>query len=154
MEDSLLEWETYEYPPKNHTTDWYWAVGIIAVSIALVSIIFGDLIFGILILIAAFTLCLYAARPPRMVHFELNRRGLLIDKRLYPYDTIESFWIEERTVHSRLLLKSKKTMMPYIIVPLSADLNLEDLQQFLLQYLKQKEHHEPLSHQIIEYLGF
>ena len=43
--------------------------------------------------------------------------------------------------------------MPYIIIPLG-DADPETVRNFLLEYLNEEEHSEPLSHKLMEYLGF
>jgi hypothetical protein len=148
-----IEWENFEYEYKHKTADWYWAVGIITVSIAVASILYGNIIFAILLIVGAFTLCLHAARQPHLIHFELNHEGVLVGKLLYPYSTIESFWVEDRDGDPRILLKSRKIFMPYIIVPLGAVMP-ETAHAYLSQYLPEEEHHEPLLQKVMEYLGF
>lgn len=153
MEHDYIGWEAFEYEPRNHTTDWYWAVGIISVSLAIVALFFGNVIFAILILLSAFTLCLFAAQDPQTINLEINEKGVIIEKRLYPYDTLQSFWIDE-IPFPKILLKSKKMFMPYIVMPLHDDLDRDEVRELLLRRIKEVEHSESIFHKIMEYLGF
>ena len=148
-----ISWQTKEYIHTEKTTDWYWIVGIITISIALISIIFGNLIFGILIIVASFTLTLFASRKPEMVEVEINQRGVLHGKTLYPYDHLDSFWIETREFHGRILLKSKKVLMPFVVIFLE-DIEPEKIRETLLQHLPEEEHTEPLLEKLLIYFGF
>ena len=65
-------WEAHEYIFQEKTSDWYWAVGIIAVSLAVLLIIFGNVLFALVVLIGSFTLSIFAARRPDLVRFEIN----------------------------------------------------------------------------------
>lgn len=149
----ILEWEDYPYEYKHKTQDWYWALGIIALSGALASILFGNILLGILIIIGGFTLGVHAAHRPTVIHFELTPEGIISDKILYPYESLESFWVEEDHNDTRILFKSKKMLMPYIIVPLGGVLP-ETARAYLARYIKEVEHHEPIFQKMLEYLGF
>ena len=114
-------WEAHEYTFQEKSSDWYWAVGIVAISIAVISIIFGNVLLALLILLGSFSLSLFAAKHPVYVRFEINKTGVLIDRTLYPYGTLESFWVEDNRhldLESKLFLKSQRLAMPIIAVPL------------------------------------
>jgi hypothetical protein len=149
-----LRWEGHEYSYSEKSVDWYWAVGIVALSGAVASILLGNFLFGILILLGAFTLSLFAARKPNAVTFEITRRGILIDKKLFPYNTLDSFWIHEDTHHTTLLVRSRKAIMPLIMIPLSGSVNAESVHLSLSRFLEEEEHDMPISHRLVEYFGF
>ncbi len=149
-------WETHEYKYKEKTSDWYWAAGIIVVSGAILSVFFGNVLFALLIIIGGLSLCLFAARPPSHLRFEINHSGLLVERTLYPYATIESFWVEDNNhldTHSKVIFKSKRLAVPLIVIPLD-EVDPEHLRDFLLDHIPEKEHTEPLAHHIFERLGF
>jgi hypothetical protein len=149
-----IRWGGHEYSYSEKSVDWYWAVGIVALSGAVAAILLGNFLFGILILIGAFTLSLFAARKPNTVTFEINRRGILIDKKLFPYNTLDSFWIHEDTHHATLLVRSQKAMMPLIMIPLSEPVDAEIVHLSLSRFLEEEEHDMPISHRLVEYFGF
>ena len=153
MPDLSLKWSAPEYHQYTRSVDWFWAVGIITVSIAVLAFIFGNALFGILIVLSAGILIFYAVRAPEDVNYEINNRGIVVGKELYPYLTIESFWIETRNGDPKIILKSKKAVMPYIIIPVHDD-SVDDISAVLHQFLEEKELQEPASHKIMEYLGF
>ena len=89
-----------------------------------------------------------------MVHFSINDKGVSVQKTLYPYSNLESFWIEEiNNGKSRLILKSKKKLAPFISLPIK-NVPEESIREHLLYYLPEEEHQEPLLIKIMEYLGF
>lgn len=153
MEKVSLTWQAPEYNHYQRTTDWFWAVGIITLSIAVLAFIYNNALFGILILISAGILVFYAVREPGVINYEINQRGIMIDKDLHPYLTIESFWIETRHGEPKIILKSKKNLLPYIIIPLHEE-SVDDVSNVLSEFLEEKELQEPVSHKIMEYLGF
>ena len=111
-----LHWQTLEYEERERSADWYWAVGIITVSLAIASIIFNTVLFALVIILGGFVLSVYAARPPHEIDIVLDDLGIKIDKIFYPYRTLESFWVEQRGDSFRVLVKSQRLIMPYIII--------------------------------------
>jgi len=149
-----LEWDAHEYEHKERTQDWFWAVGIVTVSIAVASIIFGNIIFGILILISAFALSLFATRPPSTLHVVVDEKGVTREHVRYPYSTLKSFWIDVEHPHKKIILRSDRMFMPLIIIPLSDDVDADELHDTLMQVLPEEFHSIPFIEKVLEYLGF
>ena len=152
-----ISWKALEYEHKEKHPDWFWSLGVIVLAGAVTAIIFGNILFAILLVVGAFTLALYASRKPEHIYVTLSDRGVIINKRLYPYLTLDSFWVEDVEDHSntipKLILKSKKLLMPYIIIPVE-EVSPDEVRDFLLNHLPEEEHEEPLAHRIMERLGF
>lgn len=148
-----ISWESVEYIHTEKTNDWYWIVGIVTLSIAVISIILNNVIFAILIIISSFTLSLFASRKPDMVPVHIDNLGVTFGKTHYPYLNLESFWIETRDNFPRLLVKSKKILMPYIVIHIHID-DAGEIRTILGQHLREEEHTEPLLEKILIYLGF
>lgn len=148
-----ISWQTHEYLHTQKTADWYWIVGIVAISLALIAIILNNIIFGILIVVSAFTLSLFASRKPQIVDISIDNAGITMGRNRYPYKELDSFWVETRDNNHRILLKSKKVFMPFIVIFLE-DMDPEEIKHRLSQYLPEEEHLEPLLEKILIYLGF
>jgi hypothetical protein len=149
----LIEWDAPEHHYTEKNNDWYWAVGIITFTAAALAFIFGNVIFGILILVGVFALVVHASRRPGLMHVEINDRGVVIDRVLYPFLTLESFWIDAHEHPPKILLKSTKTFMPYISVYIE-EVDREHVREILLNYIAETEHQEPLTQKILERFGF
>ena len=149
-----IEWEANEYEHKERSQDWYWAVGIIAISVAVASVIFGNIVFGILILVSAFALSLYVNRVPEKTKVIVNERGITKNKVLYPYGSLESFWIDIDHPHKKILLRSRKIFMPLIVIPLADEVDPYRLERTLTNFIPEEFHVLPLVERLLEYLGF
>ena len=154
LESFKIEWEAHEYEHKERSPDWFWAVGIISVAVAITSIIFGNVIFGILVIIATFALILFINREPERTRSSINERGVSRGKTHYPYSTLDSYWIDIEHPHKKILLKSKKLLMPLIMVPLSEEIDPEEIDEALIRFIPREFHNLPLVEQMLEYLGF
>lgn len=149
-----IEWEAHEHEHKERSTDWFWAVGIIAVAVAVTSIILGNIIFAILILVGAFSLALFINRPPVTTRIVIDEKGITRDKVRYPYSELRSFWVDVEHPHKKIILRSDKTFMPLIIVPLNDEIDADEVHEALLSFLQEEYHDLPLLEKVLEYLGF
>ena len=96
---------------------------------------------------------MHAGKKPSLLHCILDKRGLRIDNMLYPYQSLQSFWITDDEENAKLIIESNKSLMPYIILPLPQG-GTDRVRDFLLDVVDEEEHYEPLSHRVMDYLGF
>ncbi len=149
-----IYWEAPEHNHIEKTADWYWVLGILAIAASVASIIFDNTLFGILILLAAMTMFITGNKHPRVIPFEVSPRGIRIDTDLYPYATLESFYIdEENHTGPQLLVKSKKLFVPLLILPIPEEY-VDDIESIVASRIMEEHLEEPLSHKIMEFVGF
>lgn len=151
---TLVEWEAEEYEHHEKPKEWYWAVGIVALGFLVLAVILKNFLFAILVILAWFTLIMYAARRPKTLHFAVTSRGIKVADWIYPYQNLEHFWINYDPPHVRqLYLISKKTFSPLISIPLGhADPN--EIREHLLKFLEEKEIEESLFDVIARFFRF
>jgi hypothetical protein len=150
---ALISWSAPAHLYTEKRPDWYWAVGIITLALAVTAFIFGDAITGIFVVVAAVALVVHASRPPHTVRYEISDRGIAFDDDLYPFLTLDSFWIPHDEEPPKILLKSRKLFMPLIVVYID-DVEPEEVRQVLLKYIAETEHREPFVKKLLEWLGF
>ncbi len=149
----ILRWNAYEHEHIERGSDWFWALGIVAVSIAIVSILFHDILFSALILIAAITIAILAVHPPELVEFEVSERGIRVAGKLHRYDEIISFWVEdEHDGRPLLLVDTIKFMHPNIIIPIE-HIDPHTVRAYLKQHTEEVHMKEPVAHKILEFFG-
>ncbi len=151
--EPLITWNAPEHFHSEKGSDWYWAVGIITVALSAVAFIFGNFITGVFVLVAAVALVLHAAHPPRQVYHEINDRGLMVDKTFYPFLSLESFWIPHDEMPAKMVIKSRKFLMPFIIVYIE-EIDPEEIREVMLRYIAETEHREHFLHRMLEKFGF
>ena len=129
--EALISWNAPAHIHTEKKPDWYWTVGIITLALAVVAVLFDQIITGIFIVVAATTLVLLSSKPPRILACEINDRGIMVDDTLYPFLSLESFWI------------------PHDEFP-----DPEQVREILLSYIAETEHHESFLKKILEAFGF
>lgn len=157
--DDTISWVAPEYEHREHSADWYWALGIISISLAVAFVIVGNTLLSIIIIVGMGTLLAYAKHPPRNIECCLSKRGVTANEKLYPWETLESFWILEG-IHDtkyphgpKILLTSKKPLMPHIVIPLS-DTVINEVHQSLAHMLPEEPQTEPLPARLMRRIGF
>ncbi|MSU55451.1 MAG: hypothetical protein EXS46_02840 [Candidatus Taylorbacteria bacterium] len=148
-----LVWLAYEYVYREKSSDWYWAVTIIVISIAVTSVLFDNILFAIVIILGFFGLMMYAKRKPHIHQIKIDHRGIEEGRLHYLYSSLDSFWVEDRFGDFKIILKSKRKTLPYIVIPI-IDVDPDVVRNYIGRYIKEEEHHEPIAKQIMEYLGF
>ncbi len=149
----LISWNAPEHIHTEKNNDWYWAVGIITLTAAVLAIMLNNVVFGILIIISAFALVVHSSQKPRIFHYEINDRGIIVNESLYPFLTLESFWIDAHQEKPKLLIKSHKTFMPFLAIYIE-EVDPEEIRDILLNYIAETEHQEPISQKLLELIGF
>lgn len=151
---SLLRWEAHEHEHFERGSDWYWALGIAAVCLAVIAVLFHDALFGLLIIVAAATMALHTRHAPPLSRFEVSERGVKVDDTLHHWDDIISFWIEEDNDGGpTLLVDTTKIMAPNLIIPL-VGVDHAAVRALMAERAAEVPMREPLSHKIMETLGF
>ncbi|MFT5037238.1 MAG: hypothetical protein ACI9VM_000816 [Candidatus Azotimanducaceae bacterium] len=155
--EALARSITWDAPAHHHiekTSDWFWALGIVSLSAGAAAFFFGNYLLAILIIIAAGIMALLVNRPPEIVAYAITTRGLRVGDRLYPYSTLEAFYIDEDDpIGPQLLARSQKLFMPLIIMPIPED-HVEDIEDILEARLPEEHIEEPLATKILEIFGF
>jgi hypothetical protein len=151
---STMQWETLEHTYYEKTNDWYASVIIIAAALMVVELMTKNYLLMTLTFIGAFTFILLATRRPDTVLVEIRKNGIRFGNTLYPYQTLDGFAIIDYTNDRRLLLESNRKIMPLIVIHLPDDMDTEELNEVLEEYLPEKELHESLPHLLLERVGF
>ena len=156
MDDKIrsITWEAYPHHHIERSSDWFWILGIVTLAITIASIVLGNVLFGILIFIAGLVSALQAMHPPQLVPFAVTSRGVQADDKIYPYATLESFYIDDEHRHGpQLFVKSERFFMPLIIIPLPEEY-VDDIEDLVASRLPEEHLEEPFAHILLELVGF
>ena len=149
-----IVWNTLEHTHEEKSGDWFWALGIVAVSSAVAAMLFGNVLFALLILVGAFTIGLLAKKEPASIEIALTPRGVLVGNDFYPYNLLVAFWVDEiEHEEPTLIIDAHRFLTPHIIVPLGEH-DTEHVRTYLEQYLPEREIQEPVMQKALEFFGF
>jgi len=153
-EKNSIEWSAPEFEYYNKNKSWFIVVGAIAAGLFLWAVFTKNFIFALLIGLSYFSVIIFALKKPHNIHLAITPKGLKIDKTLYAFDNLRSFWIfYEPPLIKELSVRSKKMIMPYIKIPLGEQ-NPVEIRRLLLKYLPEKKHKESLIDNLSRQLKF
>jgi len=151
--EEKINWSALEYEHKERGNDWFWALGIVVVAGSATSIIYENYFFALLLIIGALTMVMYTIKRPELVEYEINQKGLVIKKHLFPYESFKTFWVKAE-VNPTLFVKTTRIFMPIIPVPINTE-NAEVIRQIMLsKNIMEEEIKEHPSEKIMDFLGF
>ena len=135
-EEPVFQWEAPEYEYIEKHPKWYWVMGLLLLAIIVYAIITNSILMAILFILIGMLGYVFAEREPRVIRMEINPDGVVVDKIMYEYDDLKSFWIfyEVEAGFKVLSLHSKKTFLPHIHIPVG-DANPILIREVLLNYL-------------------
>jgi len=151
-----VAWKSLEHNHfKDKTADWFWGLGIVTVGVAVLSLYFGNIFFAVIIILFAIISSMLVRKKPELLDFEINRKGIKAGPILYPFSNLESFWVDDGEFEDKIILRSKKAMSPYVILPFDSTVtDAELIRDYLLDYLDEEEMDEPITQMLLEILGF
>jgi hypothetical protein len=153
-ERAFFSWEAHEEKHIERTNDWYWGLGLIAVFGSAGAFLTKNFLFGVFIILAAVVVFLSARKPKEKTFFQITAKGVRRSDTLYRYKTIDSFWVEvEEDDEPTLLLHTSRVMAPIISIPLSEEMDPEQIRSFLGEILEEKVLQEPKLYKMLDRIG-
>lgn len=112
-----VTWTASEYIAHDKGPSWFIALGIILfVAVAGIYFVTKDLVTPIGIAVAGIIFGVFAARPPRVLEYTVDSRGIKIDQKFYSYAELKSFDIVDEGPLPAILLMPLKRFLPPITV--------------------------------------
>ena len=111
-----ISWEAREYIPRDKNVGWYIALIVIGLSLTAVGILVGWWSFSLLIVVSVIALIVYSVRPPRVLKYSMNSKGLKEGGRLYSFDDYRAFGVINDGGHYAIVLTPRKRFAPRVWV--------------------------------------
>lgn len=145
----MITWHSNEFHYREKNEAWPAFVVVGAVVIGVIALSQRNLLFVIFTIIATSLMLVWGRRRPRECAFVLDKKGLHIDDRIYPFHDFSSFALYEDT----LLMHHKSRIRPYfsIIIPHEKD---DAIREYLLAFLPEVEYTESFVEMIGHWLRF
>ncbi len=149
-----IEWTAPEFEQYQKSKSWYIITGAIAGILFLIAIFTKNLLFALMVALSYFIITTYASKKPREIKLAITPKGIKIEKTLYSFENLRSFWLfYDPPEVKELSLRSKKSIMPYIKLPLGEQDPIE-IRQVLIKYLPEKKHKESLTDNLARQIKF
>jgi hypothetical protein len=142
MPKNHLKWTAPEFEHYQKSKSWFAITGVIAGLLFLWALFTKNILFALLIGLSYFSITTYGLKKPREIRLAITPKGVKVNQVLYKFENLKSFWIfYDPPEIKELSLRSKKTIMPYIKIPLGEQ-NPVEVRKVLIKYLPERKHKE------------
>lgn len=139
-----IKWSAPEFNYYSKEKTWFIITGLIAGALFIWALVTRNILFALLIVLSYFSIIAYGLKKPKQVRLAISFRGIKIDKSLYEFDNLKSFWIFYNPPEVKeISLRSRKMIMPYVKIPLGEQ-NPVKVRRALIKYLPEKKQEESL----------
>ena len=114
--DSIINWQAKEYIERKKNAGWYVGLAIVTAALIALSIWLQYWTFLAVIVAAVIALLIYAARPPRTLHYSLSEDGITEGNNLQPFEKFKSFGVLNEENHYSIVLIPKQRFGARMVV--------------------------------------
>jgi len=149
-----LLWRAAEHEHREKEAGWYLIVGLVAIIFFILALFQKNFLFAVFIFSATGLLFSFSRKRSVIYEFRLDKKGLWIEKKLYPYERLIAFSVRERInqLHE-LVLHQRGSTKPHIHIPIDV-ITLKTVRPFLAEYLPEIEHEETAGNIFADFIGF
>ncbi len=147
-------WDGMEHEHVEKSTDWYWGLGIVIVTGIVIAIVSKNYLLAVLLLLGGIMLGVYANDKPEPVHVEISERGIKLNRDLYIYETIASFWMyRDHKDRNQLVVVTGRKIMPQRIISIPETISPVEVRKYLLEFIEEKETKQNMIDMLAESFG-
>ena len=155
MATTRITWDIEETPPQARGVSWYAVAFLVALFSIYLAFTQDNYSFVVVVFLAYVSLMYAWNRTPRVIFFEVNQEGILIEgKKLYQYADLQGFATLNLHSSRLLVLRPKQKARAYLKIPLPLEDTDHKVEEFLTNFLKRIEYEEPLTDVLSRMLGF
>ncbi|MDB5183216.1 MAG: hypothetical protein JWO47_1000 [Candidatus Saccharibacteria bacterium] len=138
--EDAVTWSASEYVGHPKNAGWYLMLAGATASVGvIVYFLTRDVVSTVVIAILGIVVGVFAARQPQVMEYALDRSGIHLGSRFYPYNVFKTFSVAEDGAFSHVTLLPLKRFLPPITVHYSPD-DEEKIIKTLADYLPFEEH--------------
>jgi hypothetical protein len=154
MQEQLLQWRGAHYVAKQKSVDWFWILGLIVVLCTCLAIYLQNYTFAAVIFVGGIAIGLFANDTDSEKKYTITKQGILTNDTLLEYSQIASFSVFAEGLASRrqLLLTLKKSFFVHVSIPLSEEVDHEELRLTLRKFILEKKRLPDLSDAVMHWL--
>ncbi len=151
--NNKLSWAVPAYSHDKKTVDWFWGLGIIILAMAIASIILKNYYFAVVLILGGGMMSYFAHKEPETLYYNLDKDGLKVKDRLYPFKTIKAFWIKKEESPA-LFIRTDRFFLPEIKIRINNNVADKIREIFVNQNITEEEMKEHLSETIMDMIGY
>ena len=135
-----IAWSASEYIANPKNAAWFISLALASVAVTVVVyVLTRDVISSVAIIMLGFIVGVFAARQPQELRYALDRSGVHMGQKFYPYHSFKSFSVVPDGAFNYVSLLSLQRFMPPIALHFSPQ-DEDKILKTLADYLPYEEH--------------
>ena len=133
--DSMVTWDTWEFPPNDRSRGWDIISALIAGGLIVYAVATKNYLFAILVLLMGVTVLINSLRRPKRIVVHVTTIGVVVGQEFYPFKDMKDFSIVYNPPEVKILyIDFNNILRPLIAIPIE-DANPNDIRENLLPYV-------------------
>ncbi len=149
---NIFSWTFKEKRKQKKGPLWYFIAIVIVIFLLILSIKQKNWFFIIIIALSVFLYISFEKQKPQKFKIRISGQGVELGKKLYPFTQLDGFGFQEEENKKFLVLETSKIGRKFIKFPLKVD--EDELANFLIKYLPEKEYEDTLLDRLEEIIKF
>ena len=152
-EEPAFQWQASEYVQHHKGGGWY--VGLATIVLALLAIAFftQQWLSIAVFLVMATAVVVYAHKPPRILLYQLDSNGIIIENKPYNYSQFRSFAVLQDLTWHAIDLEPTQRFMPRLTV-IFDDEDFDSIVDHLTLHLPRADRQPDMVERLTRYLRF
>jgi hypothetical protein len=152
-DEPAFQWQASEYVQHHKGPGWYSGLGAIILILLGVAIITHQWLSIAVFLVMAIAVVVYAHKPPRILTYMLDFKGITIEDKFYPYDQFRSFAVLQDSEWHAIDLEPTQRFMPRLTVIFVSE-DLDGIVEHLSLHLPRTDRQPDLIERLTRYVRF
>ncbi|MAG44353.1 hypothetical protein CL633_00500 [bacterium] len=151
--DVFLSWQIKEKSGSQKNLTWFIILAIITVGLVIFAFFSNSPLMALLFILISVVIYLSNFNKTEILKCKIAKQGLYMQKRFFPWNELESFWIFYDPPRIKILsIKAKKTLLSCLTMPLTNQ-NPSQIRKILLKYMPEIEQEESLIDTLAKKIG-
>lgn len=141
--NNLIQWRTLEFEPHSVSRSFYIGSSLFLLATIIYALSSNSPIMAITFILIGIMGFITLEKEPIMLHCAINKDGIIVNRDLYAFENIESFWLVYEEDEKHISLRTSGKLTPFVHIPFGTE-NPVALREILTKYAKEEKHETTL----------
>lgn len=138
--NALFQWQAAEFEVFERSRKWYLAAALILTAIVSYAVYTNSPLMAITFILIGVVGYIHLQKKPKALIFRITQEGVIVNREIYEFNNMHSFWIFYEPPHIKLLsLRMKGKLIPYIHMPIHKEDPVK-IREILLDFVPEVQH--------------
>lgn len=138
--NALFQWQAAEFEVQERSRKWYLVAALILTAIVSYAVYTNSPLMAITFILIGVVGYIHLQKKPKALIFRITHEGIVVNREIYEFNNMHSFWIFYEPPHIKLLsLHMKGKLVPYIHMPIHKEDPVK-IREVLLNFIPEVQH--------------